>query len=584
MQTLKKHKALLLCFMSLFFMAGMCEEDPYVDNVLVQSINLSHSYAELRVGERLTLTAAVAPQDATTKSLSWRSHDEGVAIVDATAADEAEVIAVSPGTAVITATTKDGSGVTATCVITVTDNNNSEDPETQWSEWEFVNTGTYTYTQLWDTEDPERPVYVRSSLVDDTQLQVKVENVMYGIDLIIDYDSTTGLCHIGEGYTGYDYETYGSVYFSDLNTYTGTSDYPSYYNEETGLFTLWLVYYVPGVGRFGDGGYEYLQLDGYTQPDYSIDIEYLGCDGNTASFYITKGADVSTYKCAITTGTLGKKAALSMARDIIDGNIAYTEFDESGYHDFHLTEVGEHTLVIVSFDETGASQTYYWYNFSTSSTNQDSQWESLGMATYREDIIAGLYGIENLVYEVEIQENTETEGLYRLVNPYGPAYGYNSEGYYDDSENHYMVIDAQDPAKVKISEFYTGLDFGHGEIGVMSMVDYLWWFGEGTTEEEVLPYYGKLENGVITFPSKSLVAILDNGLYYANSNGLFAVALPDYNIPDYYYAPAAAPAQRVIKGIHNEAKAIDRAPLKKHSTNMGVITPHIRSNFQDIIK
>ena len=40
MNALKKYKALLLCFMSLFFMAGMCEEDPEVEEVLVKDITL----------------------------------------------------------------------------------------------------------------------------------------------------------------------------------------------------------------------------------------------------------------------------------------------------------------------------------------------------------------------------------------------------------------------------------------------------------------------------------------------------------------------------------------------------------------
>lgn len=571
MKTLKKHKALLLCFMSLFFMAGMCEEDPYVDNVLVQGIELNYSDVELGVGNELTLTATVTPSDATTKSLSWKSHNDRVAIVDAIDEGMAVVTAVSPGTTIITATAKDGSGETATCVVTVVANN-SGDPETQWSEWEFVNTGTYTYTQLWNAEDPERPVYVRSSLVDDTQLQVKVENVMYGIDLIIDYDSTTGLCHIGEGYTGYDHETYGSVYFSDVNTYTGTSDYPSYYNDETGLFELCLVYYVPGVGHFGDGGYEYLQLDGYAQPDYSIMIDHIGNTENTASFYFTKGADVSFYRSAIVARELSNEEAYDMAWEIINGTVDYNESEESGQHDFQLTEAEEYTVVAVSFDETGSPQRYSWYTFTTS---QNSPWESLGMATYREDLMTTFYNIDNLVYDVEIEASTETPGLYRLVNPYGAAYPYNEEGSYDTSENHYMVIDAQNPEAVTIQQTYTGMNWGYGEVFVWSLAEYL--LNNGSTAEEIAAsgYFGKFENGVITFPTKTLLISMpeleNGGLYYSNLNGLFAVALPGYSIPE-YDAPALAPAQRTTKQIDKKIITTDSPSLKRHFTNTGRIT------------
>ena len=592
MQTLKKHKALLLCFMSLFFMAGMCEEDPYVDNVLVQSINLSHSYAELRVGERLTLTAAVAPQNATTKSLSWRSHDEGVAIVDATAADEAEVIAVSPGTAVITATTKDGSGVTATCVITVTDNNNSEDPDTRWSEWTEYGTGASQLTVYWSGTLYDVMVYHRESLTDPTKHQFAFQNHP-GYEMIIDYDATTGLCHVGVTDINYSHDDHGAMYIADSETYAEqvNPDFPyeygkpSTFDPETGLFSLHLVYFV-SEGFFGPG-YEYLQLDGYAEPDYSINLDYLGCDENTASFYISKGADVSTYRYAIAAGALSQEEAYDMAWNIIDGAISFYESEESDYHDFYLTEAGEYTVVAVSFDETGTPKKYAWFSFDFSATSQDSPWESLGMATYREDLMTTFYNIDNLVYDVEIEASTETPGLYRLVNPYGAAYPYNEEGSYDTSENHYMVIDAQNPEAVTIQQTYTGMNWGYGEVFVWSLAEYL--LNNGSTAEEIAAsgYFGKFENGVITFPTKTLLISMpeleNGGLYYSNLNGQFAVALPGYSIPE-YNAPAAVPALRTTKQIDKKAVTPEGPSLKRNFTNTGVITNSIKRTDCDIIR
>ena len=117
MKFLKKYKALLLCFMSLFFMAGMCEKDSDVgvDVVLVKSIEFDYTEVQLEEGKTLTLSFAISPENASNKSLSWKSSNENVATVKA-----AKITAVSQGSAVITATTKDGSGVTATCVVTVT--------------------------------------------------------------------------------------------------------------------------------------------------------------------------------------------------------------------------------------------------------------------------------------------------------------------------------------------------------------------------------------------------------------------------------------------------------------------------------
>ena len=82
---------------------------------LVSSITLSQTTATLTEGETLSLTATVMPDDATDKSISWSSSKPSVATVDA----NGKVTAVAPGTATITATANDGSGVSALCEIIV---------------------------------------------------------------------------------------------------------------------------------------------------------------------------------------------------------------------------------------------------------------------------------------------------------------------------------------------------------------------------------------------------------------------------------------------------------------------------------
>ena len=84
--------------------------------VLVENITLNASTATLIEGEDLTLTATVAPDDATDKSVSWSSSNPYVAYVDR----GGKVTAIIPGTATITATANDGSGVSASCEVTVT--------------------------------------------------------------------------------------------------------------------------------------------------------------------------------------------------------------------------------------------------------------------------------------------------------------------------------------------------------------------------------------------------------------------------------------------------------------------------------
>lgn len=81
--------------------------------VTVTGITLDKSSENLMVGKKLTLTAKVAPDNASNKSVTWKSSDTSIATVD-----NGVVKGIKVGTATITATTVD-QGKTATCKITV---------------------------------------------------------------------------------------------------------------------------------------------------------------------------------------------------------------------------------------------------------------------------------------------------------------------------------------------------------------------------------------------------------------------------------------------------------------------------------
>lgn len=86
-------------------------EDPDDDKVAVESVTLSQTTAEITVGETLTLTATVLPENATNKTVTWKSDNGAVASVAL-----GVVRARATGKATITAT---ADGKTATCVVTV---------------------------------------------------------------------------------------------------------------------------------------------------------------------------------------------------------------------------------------------------------------------------------------------------------------------------------------------------------------------------------------------------------------------------------------------------------------------------------
>lgn len=82
--------------------------------VMVESIQLSvDSWIGVK-GESFLISALVLPENATDKSIEWSSSDESVATVDA----NGNVSILKEGSCVITATTTDGSGIYAECIIT----------------------------------------------------------------------------------------------------------------------------------------------------------------------------------------------------------------------------------------------------------------------------------------------------------------------------------------------------------------------------------------------------------------------------------------------------------------------------------
>ena len=81
----------------------------------VTSITLDKSELFLYTGNSETLTATIEPDNATNKNVTWSSDNEAVATVD-----NGKVTAVKEGTATITVTAQDGSGVSTSCSVTVT--------------------------------------------------------------------------------------------------------------------------------------------------------------------------------------------------------------------------------------------------------------------------------------------------------------------------------------------------------------------------------------------------------------------------------------------------------------------------------
>lgn len=112
------HAALLVATVLLSTSFWSCskndEPEPTPPAVTVTGVTLNKTELTLETGGSETLTATVAPSDATNKNVTWKSSNTAVATVD----DNGKVTGVAAGEATITVTTEDG-GKTATCKVRV---------------------------------------------------------------------------------------------------------------------------------------------------------------------------------------------------------------------------------------------------------------------------------------------------------------------------------------------------------------------------------------------------------------------------------------------------------------------------------
>ena len=120
------------------------------ETVPVSQITLNKAETSISVGNSETLTATVAPENATIKALTWASSDENVATV----APDGTVTAVKAGAATITATAADGSGKSAVCKVTVTGDTTPPAHEHRYGDWN--KDGTNHWHECIDAACPEQ--------------------------------------------------------------------------------------------------------------------------------------------------------------------------------------------------------------------------------------------------------------------------------------------------------------------------------------------------------------------------------------------------------------------------------------------
>lgn len=107
------------------FIESEIKKEPNIDNRPVAQITLKPTSISVEEGKSATISANIRPTDAANKSVKWTSSNTAVATVS-----NGVVKGVKPGSAQITCAAMDGSGVSATAGVTVTEKPKPVKPST----------------------------------------------------------------------------------------------------------------------------------------------------------------------------------------------------------------------------------------------------------------------------------------------------------------------------------------------------------------------------------------------------------------------------------------------------------------------
>lgn len=281
-----------------------------------------------------------------------------------------------------------------------------------------------------------------------------------------------------------------------------------------------------------------------------------------------------------------------------DGVYGFTEttITEGQTKDFRYQvpqESANYTFVAFSLNEDGGvaetSAVGVKFQSITEMGGEDANWETLGMGQMIDDNLLPLYFSGGIIpdqyiiaYDVPVQKHKTDAGMYRVVTPYSadffPIGLRDLEG---GDEN--MIIDATNPDCVKIPEFVAGTWPADEESFVLFSASY--YYSEGGNSDAAIindGIAGTLRNNVVSFPpaittstggirASMLWTIPEDpnsGLYFANQQGLFKVALPGASLAA---RKVSAKSAKNFKAITAKRKALRTMQaiklISKHSTD-----------------
>lgn len=526
---------------------------------------------------------------------------EGTAIVNITANNLEKEVAYTYKLELAEADVATADTITNNQITAITLTVTREGDWTEWKKWNAAGTATYVYVNFWEGEDPELPFVYRQNMSAPDNYQFKISHWGGDVDLTVNYNKASGHVTVPVTFTGYTHSSYGDVYVADLATYAAEvrgwdvdESYYGVFDEEQAIFAIPLVYFV-SAGYFGYDP-EYIYIDGVVRADYSSALEFRGVFTNIAQEVfavgdLTLGADAKTVKAVIVEADADAEAVADaiLAGDLeatdVEGGTIYVPIPED------MTGKLQIVVAVIADEEVKsvASANFEYYGGGA------NPWQSIGKGYLLDNFIITMYWADSStqtpwtpqMYEVEIEESTETPGLYRVVNAFAGVADLISVGYTPTP----LEVNATNPNTVYILPQFSGVTDADGDISIATYGGYL--LTRYSMSDLDPRYFGQLSEGVILFPSfyssdKSYtfqgLFIQGTSAYYtgydATEEEQFAIILPNANAPKLAKAKKMAKATAFanrLKAAHKiNMEVLDKQLLPKKSKKQKNVMPKVQ--------
>ena len=225
-----------------------------------------------------------------------------------------------------------------------------------------------------------------------------------------------------------------------------------YYRPETDGW-----YYSPGKG------YQWT-AEGVDLKNYDITLTYSGVlttpDENSYVLADVKlGADLANATVGLVQ-TEDEAAALEAVRN---GEVPVQIFDENTSARFEFSGSGNYVLAAIGANADGEEVSTAAVTFFVADTSAPKEWTKLGTGIMVDGWIIPSFSVGgqradpmNFAYNVDIEENIENPGVYRILQPWTTAKypGVSLNEYTGNPVN--IVVDARDAAAVSILPQFTG--------------------------------------------------------------------------------------------------------------------------------